>query len=81
MSTITLSKKQIQKSKGVVVLPIEEYRKLSERAVPEYYLMGKAARDLDKLVEAGLRDYHAGKTIKAVSLRGALRKYAKHRKS
>ena len=80
MSTIILSKKQIQKSKGVVVLPIEEYRKLSERAVPEYYLTGKAARDLDKLVEMGLRDYHAGKTTKAASLRDALRKYGKGRK-
>ena len=80
MPNITLSKKQVEKSKGVVVLPIEEYRKLSERAVPEYYLTGKAAKDLDKLVETGLRDYHAGKTIKAPSLRDALRKYGKHRK-
>ncbi len=61
MSTISLSKKQIQKSGGVVVLPIEEYRRLSERAVPEYYLTGKAARDLDKLVKEGLRDYESGK--------------------
>ena len=81
MSTITLSKKQIQRSKGVVVLPIKEYRKLSERAVPEYYLTGKAARNLDKLVKTGLRDYHAGKTTKASSLQEALRKYGKHRKS
>lgn len=81
MSTITLSKKQIQKSKGVVVLPIEEYRRLSERAVPEYYLTGKQAKALDKLVEEGLQDYYAGKTIKASSLRDALRQYGKHRKS
>lgn len=75
MSTITLSKKQIQKHKGIVVLPIEEYRRLSERAVPEYYLTGKAARDLDKLVETGLREYHAGKTLKASSVREALQDY------
>ena len=68
MSTISLSKKQIQKSKGVVVLPIEEYRKLAERAVPEYYLTGKAARDLDKLVEGGLRDYKSGKCRNIKSL-------------
>lgn len=80
MSTITLSKKQIQKSKGVVVLPIEEYRRLSERAVPEYYLTGKKAKALDTLVKEGLRDYHAGKTIKAPSLRDALRAYGKNRK-
>lgn len=81
MSTITLSKKQIQKSGGVVVLSIAEYKKLSECAVPEYFLTGKAARNLDRLVEKGFRDYHAGKTTKASSLREALRKYGKHRKS
>ncbi len=81
MSTITLSKKQIQKTKGVVVLPLEEYRRLTERAVPEYYLTGKKASALDRLVKNGLRDYHAGKTIQAPSLKEALRKYAKHRKS
>ena len=68
MSTISLSKKQIQKNKGMVVLPIEEYRRLSERAVPEYYLTGKAARDLDKLVKEGLRDYESGKCRKIKSL-------------
>lgn len=68
MSTITLSKKQIQKSKGVVVLPIEEYRRLSLRAVPEYYLTGKKAKALDKLVSEGLRDYESGKCRKIKSL-------------
>ena len=68
MSTIRLSKKQIQKDGGVVVLSIAEYKKLSERAVPGYFLTGKAARDLDKLVETGLRDYHAGKCRKIKSL-------------
>lgn len=68
MSTITLSKKQIQKSKGVVVLPIEEYRRLSERAVPEYYLTGKKAKALDKLVKEGLRDYELGKCRSIKSL-------------
>lgn len=80
MSTITLSQKQIQKNKGVVVLPIEEYRRLAKRAVPEYFLTGKQAKALDILVEEGLRDYHAHKTIKASSLRDALRTYGKHRK-
>lgn len=49
------------REKGVVILPIAEYRRLQERAVPEYFLVGKAARDLDKLVEEGLREYKAGK--------------------
>lgn len=75
MSTVTLSKKQIQKNGGVVVLPIEEYRRLSLRALPEYYLTGKKARNLDKLVENGLREYHAGKTMKASSVREALQGY------
>lgn len=61
MSTITLSKQKIMRDKGVVILPIAEYQRLQERAVPEYFLTGKAARDLDKLVEEGLREYKAGK--------------------
>lgn len=68
MSTITLSKKQIQESGGVVVLPLEEYRKLSARAVPEYYLKGKEAKAIDKLVVEGLRDYELGKCKKIKSL-------------
>lgn len=68
MSTITLSKKQIQKSGGIVVLPIDEYRRLSLRAVPEYYLTGKKAKALDKLVKEGLRDYELGKCRKIKSL-------------
>jgi len=68
MSTITLSKKQIQKSKGVVVLPIAEHRRLSLRAVPEYYLTGKKAKALDKLVKEGLRDYESGKSRSIKSL-------------
>ena len=80
MSVISISKKKIQKEGGVVVLPIEEYRKLSLRAVPEYYLSGKQAKALDKLVKDGLKEYRAGKTTHASSMREALRKYAKHRK-
>ena len=80
MNTITVSKSKIMKEKGVVVLPLAEYKRLTERAIPEYYLTGKAAEDLDKLVEEGLREYREGKTIQASSLKHALRKYAKHRK-
>jgi len=36
--------------------------------VPEYYLTGKAARDLDKLVASGLREHQEGKTRKIRSL-------------
>ena len=67
-ATITLTKRKIMREKGVVILSIEEYRRLQERAVPEYFLTGKAARDLDKLVEEGLREYKAGKCRKISSL-------------
>ncbi len=71
MTTATLLKKAAEKDKGVVVLPIAEYeslRRAAERAVPEYYLTGKAAEELDQLVEEGLREHAAGKTRKLRSL-------------
>ena len=81
MATITLTKRRITREKGLVILPIAEYRRLQERAVPEYFLTGKAARDLDKLVEEGLREHALGKTIRAASVKEALRTYAeKNRK-
>lgn len=55
-------KKKIRKEGGVVILSLEEYRKLCERAVPTYYLSGKEAERLDKLVEGGLKEYREGKT-------------------
>ena len=68
MTNITISKTKIEKQKGVVVLPIKEYEKLLEQAVPTYYLTGQMAKKLDFLVERGLKDYHAGKTRKIKSL-------------
>lgn len=69
MTTITISKTKIQKEKGVVILSLKEYQKLLESAVPTYYLKGKEAKNLDKLVEKGLKDYRKGqcKTIKSLS--------------
>ena len=69
MSTVTISKKKIQKQGGVVVLPLKEYQKLREQAIPTYYLKGKEAKALDSLVEKGLKDYQAGKykTIKSLA--------------
>jgi len=75
--SITISKEAVQRSGGVVVLPLKEYQNLQERAVPTYQLFGKKAEELDKLVEEGLRDYEAGNVIEASSLREALKKYAK----
>ena len=68
MSTITISKNDIKKRGPLVVLPIAEYDRLKAAAIPTYQLTGKAARDLDKLVEDGMREYRAGKTRKIKSL-------------
>ena len=54
-----------------------EERHVDLYAVPTYYLKGKAAEDLDKLVEDSLREYHEGKTIKADPLSDAMEKYRK----
>jgi len=64
MTTATLLKlkKAASKSRGSVTLPVKTYRQLLDAAVPTYYLTGKAATDLDKLVEEGLREYAEGKT-------------------
>ncbi len=74
MTTITIPKKKIYKEGGVVVLSLKEYRKLSEQAVPTFYLRGKAAQKLDMLVKRGLEDYRAGRTkiIKSLADLGKL---------
>jgi hypothetical protein len=68
-NSIIISKEEIQKKGGVVILSLREYKKLCERAVPTYYLKGKEAEELDKLVEEGLREYRKGrcKTIKSLA--------------
>jgi len=67
-NSITISRETIQKKGGIVILPLREYRKLCERAVPTYYLKGKKAEELDKLVKEGLRAHNLGKTRKIKSL-------------
>ena len=54
--------------KGVVLLDLEEYKKMQIREIPTFYLQGKEAEELDKLVEEGLRDYKQGKCKKIESL-------------
>ncbi len=53
----------------MVILPLREYKKLCERVVPAYYLEGKEAKKLDKLVEEGLKEFRAGKckTVKSLA--------------
>lgn len=67
-NSITISREIIRKKGGIVILPLREYRKLCERAVLTYYLKGKEAEELDRLVEEGLRDHNLGKTRKIKSL-------------
>ena len=68
MATISISKSKVQKNKGVVILSLREYQKLLEQAVPTFYLKGKEAKRLDRLVKDGLKEYRAGKTKKINSL-------------
>ena len=79
MAFIAVQKSKIEEQKGVVILPLKEYRKLLEQGVPTYYLKGRAAEKLDRLVENGLKEYREDKTIRADSLTAALRKYGKNR--
>jgi len=67
-NSITISREAVQKKDGVVILPLRVYQKLCERAVPTYYLKGKEAKELDKLVEEGLREYRKGKCKSIKSL-------------
>ncbi len=54
--------------RGVVLLDLKQYRKLTADTVPTYYLTGKKAKALDRLVEVGLREHRLGKTRKIKSL-------------
>ena len=73
---ITLSKKTILKQNGMVILPLQEYKRLCEdAAIITYHLRGKEAKKLDNLVRNGIAEYKAGKTIKANSLDEALKIY------
>lgn len=67
-NSITISREAVQKRGGVVILSLEEYRKLHESAVPTFYLKGKEAKELDKLVEEGLKEHEKGKCKKIKSL-------------
>ncbi len=80
MANVTINKTKIEKEKGVVILSLKEYERLTKNNIPTYYLTGKAAKDLDKLVEEGLKEHREGKTVSADSLRSALNVYRKKNK-
>ena len=67
-NSIPISKKNVQQKGGVVILSLKEYKKLSEKAIPTYYLFGGEAEKADKMVEEGLGEYREGKTTKIKSL-------------
>ena len=77
MATITIPETKVKKEGGIVILSLKEYQKLYERAAPTFYLKGKEAEKLDKLVEEGLKEYQERKTIKARSLKEALKVYGR----
>ena len=79
-NSITVSREEVQRRGGLVILPLKEYHKLRERAVPTYYLTGKEAKELDKLVTRGLEEYEKGETIEASSVREALKIYGGRQK-
>ncbi len=68
MATVTINKKEVEKRDGVVILSLKEYQRLIEGTIPTYYLKGRAAKDLDKMVNQGLKDYRTGKTRTIKSL-------------
>lgn len=68
VKNLIISRDVITKRGGVVILSLDEYRRLCENVAPTYYLKGKAAKRLDKLVEEGLRDHYLRKTRKIKSL-------------
>ena len=62
MTTINISKSKVKKEGGLVILSIKEYERLQASAVPNFYLRGREASNVDDLVKKGLKSYYAGKT-------------------
>ena len=76
MAAITISKNLI-KNDDLVIIPRKEYESMKAQMAPTFYLKGKEAGKLDKMIESGLREYKRGETISANSLREALKLYGK----
>ena len=76
MATITIPKNLI-KNDDLIIIPRKEYETMKAQILPTFYLKGKEAEKLDKLVKDGLREYERRETISANSLRDALKLYGK----
>lgn len=61
MATITIPKKLLH-GDDLIVIPRKEYEEMKSRMIPIIYLKGKSAKQLDKRVEEGMREYKKGKT-------------------
>jgi len=68
MTTITLNVTKSALEEGLVVLGLEKYKEMEEKAVSTYYLSGKKVEEVDKLVNEGLKEHRAGKTKRIKSL-------------
>lgn len=68
MTTITIPKNLI-KNNDLIIIPRKEYEEMKARMFPAFYLKGKKAEKLDRLVKNGLKDYREGKckTIKSLA--------------
>lgn len=68
MNTITIPKNLI-KNDDLIIIPRKEYESMKACMPPTFYLKGKEAEKLDKLVKEGLKEYREGKckTIKSLA--------------
>lgn len=68
MATITIPKNLI-KNNDLVVISRKEYEDMKAQTAQTFYLKGKEAEKLDKLVKEGLKEYQEGKckTIKSLA--------------
>ena len=68
MATITISKNLI-KNDDLVIIPRKEYESMKAQMLPTFYLKGKEADKLDKLIKEELKEYQEGKckTIKSLA--------------
>ncbi|MEK7150047.1 MAG: hypothetical protein AAB688_00300 [Patescibacteria group bacterium] len=68
MVTITIPKNLI-KNDDLVIVSRKEYESLKACTIPTFYLKGKEAEKLDKLVKGGMKEYQGGKckTIKSLA--------------
>ena len=69
VKNLSTPKGKLSSRKAMVTIPLKEYQLYLEMiAAPVVQLKGKAARDLDRLYDYGMREYAAGRARKIRSL-------------